>query len=159
MMTRRLGCRYIWIDALCIIQGNKADWNEEGVRMDEIYGGSFLNLAAAAARNGNEGLFSARDPNRIRGFEVPIKGPEFRGPKTAAFCAETISHIMMRNTEASVLMERAWVFQEIYLAPRTLFFGPEQLFWKCRSSVTSETYPYQIPIGGLLPKCNKEENP
>ena len=159
MMTRRLGCRYIWIDALCIIQGNKADWNEEGVRMDEIYGGSFLNFVAAAARNGNEGLFSARDPNRIRGFEVPIKGPEFRGTKTAAFCAERISRIMMRNTEASVLMKRAWVFQEIYLAPRTLFFGPEQLFWKCRSSVTSETYPYQIPIGGLLPKCNKAENP
>lgn len=51
MMTRCLECKSIWIDALCIIQEDIANWNKKDIRMDEIYGGSFLNLAASAARD------------------------------------------------------------------------------------------------------------
>jgi hypothetical protein len=36
-ITRRLGIRYLWIDALCIIQDSPTDWAEESVKMAEIY--------------------------------------------------------------------------------------------------------------------------
>jgi hypothetical protein len=43
--------------------------------------------------------------------------------------------------EHNVLSSRAWVFQEYFLAPRTLHFTAHQLVWDCRSSRTCETFP------------------
>ncbi|KAI3070650.1 hypothetical protein CBS147353_6785 [Aspergillus niger] len=34
-VTRELNKQYLWIDALCIIQGDQKDWEEEGARMDK----------------------------------------------------------------------------------------------------------------------------
>jgi hypothetical protein len=40
-----------------------------------------------------------------------------------------------------VLNSRAWVFQEYYLAPRTLHFTEHKLFWECKSAYACETFP------------------
>ncbi|KAB2571067.1 hypothetical protein DBV05_g10263 [Lasiodiplodia theobromae] len=53
--------RYIWIDSLCIIQGDKQDWFEQSRQMADIYGNAFLNIAATAATDSYEGLYSSRD--------------------------------------------------------------------------------------------------
>ncbi|KAH6875169.1 heterokaryon incompatibility protein-domain-containing protein, partial [Alternaria rosae] len=47
-MIRGLGIRYLWIDALCIIQsglGSSEDWQSECGRMQEIYSYCFINLS------------------------------------------------------------------------------------------------------------------
>lgn len=36
-VTRKLGVRYLWIDALCILQGCKQDWEIESGRMASYY--------------------------------------------------------------------------------------------------------------------------
>lgn len=62
VITRRLGIRYLWVDALCILQGSdakaKADWERESSRMATTYGNAFLTVAAASARSVHEGIFS-----------------------------------------------------------------------------------------------------
>jgi hypothetical protein len=44
LMTRKLGIRYLWIDALYILQGDseeaRADWRVESSRMVEVYSGA-----------------------------------------------------------------------------------------------------------------------
>jgi hypothetical protein len=50
-ITRRLGFRYLWIDALCISQDDPADWNEEGPKMASYYGQSALMIAATTAED------------------------------------------------------------------------------------------------------------
>lgn len=35
-VTRNMGIRYLWIDSLCIIQGNSLDWRQEAARMADI---------------------------------------------------------------------------------------------------------------------------
>jgi hypothetical protein len=45
-LTRRLGVRYLWIDALCIIQDSEQDWHELAVRMGEIYSNGFVSISA-----------------------------------------------------------------------------------------------------------------
>lgn len=50
-----LSIRYVWIDSLCIIQENLADWEEEAPKMAEIYSNSYLTISAAHAHNPSEG--------------------------------------------------------------------------------------------------------
>jgi hypothetical protein len=35
--TRKLGARYLWIDSLCILQDDLADWEKESSRMADVY--------------------------------------------------------------------------------------------------------------------------
>ena len=32
-----MGIRYVWIDSLCIIQGDSRDWHSEAAKMGEVY--------------------------------------------------------------------------------------------------------------------------
>src|ERR1043166_8196668 len=36
-ITRQLGLRYLWIDAICIIQDSPHDWAKEAGKMSNIY--------------------------------------------------------------------------------------------------------------------------
>lgn len=45
-ICQNLGFRYIWVDALCIIQDDEADWEREAMRMGDIFEGSVCTIAA-----------------------------------------------------------------------------------------------------------------
>ena len=49
---------------------------------------------------------------------------------------------------ASPLGGRGWVLQERLLAPRTLNFGREQLFWECRECRHPEGHAYRSLSAG-----------
>ncbi|TLD31301.1 hypothetical protein PspLS_01877 [Pyricularia sp. CBS 133598] len=55
-----LGVRYLWIDALCIIQGPDGDFAIEAGRMASVYSGSYVSIAAAWGDDTSSGLFSQR---------------------------------------------------------------------------------------------------
>ncbi|KIJ26588.1 hypothetical protein M422DRAFT_191976 [Sphaerobolus stellatus SS14] len=59
-LTRGLGVQYIWIDSLCSIQQDKADWEQQSAVMADIYDGCYLNIVSTRTRNGHEGCFGAR---------------------------------------------------------------------------------------------------
>jgi hypothetical protein len=60
-ITRKLGVRYLWIDAICIIQDSHSDWSIEACDMANIYRNALLTIAAASAAKHSEGCFSSRD--------------------------------------------------------------------------------------------------
>ena len=56
------------------------------------------------------------------------------------------------------VFQRAWIFQERFLASRVLHFGNSQIFWECRSENYCETYPtgflqYANTSTSYLMKC------
>lgn len=55
--TLELGLRYLWIDALCIVQDSKSDWSQEALAMADVYQGAFCKLAATGSVDGHGGLF------------------------------------------------------------------------------------------------------
>ena len=61
-VIRNMGCRYLWIDALCILQGSRqdavtaADWRYEAARMHWIYRNASLCIGAAGASSSDQGL-------------------------------------------------------------------------------------------------------
>jgi hypothetical protein len=49
----------------------------------------------------------------------------------------------------NVLNSRGWAFQESFLAPRTLYFTPHQLFFQCISKSACETFPDSFDDGPI----------
>lgn len=64
-VTRCLGFRFIWIDALCIKQDDEDEKFQEISWMGSIYSNSMLNISATAAASGNDGLFYRRSLFRV----------------------------------------------------------------------------------------------
>lgn len=58
--ARALGVRFLWIDALCIVQpaasGDDTDWRVEGPRMGVIYEHSMFVIAATCASGADNGF-------------------------------------------------------------------------------------------------------
>lgn len=48
-VTRALGKQYLWIDSICIIQGEDGDFNYEAKRMEDVYSSAYCVLAASCA--------------------------------------------------------------------------------------------------------------
>jgi hypothetical protein len=75
-VTRSLGLQYLWLDALCIAQGDREDWVHEGSNMGEYYANAFVTIAATASASCDESFL---DINRYRkcreGIEVPGSNP------------------------------------------------------------------------------------
>lgn len=60
--ARALNMRFLWIDALCIVQpsacGDNTDWNTEGPRMGTIYHGAVFTIAATCASSTDDGFLA-----------------------------------------------------------------------------------------------------
>lgn len=152
--TRQLGFQYLWIDSLCIIQGDLMDWKQEAALMANVYANSTLNLAAAAAPDGDTGCFSEEARKRTVGWKVSVRTD--KEPRDCVIWDCTIPNFSLELLHTSVLDSRAWVFQERFLAPRTLHFTKDQLLWECRATMACETFPDTffdgaIPLAGMQP--------
>ena len=58
--ARKIGVRYLWVDALCIIQDDRADWHRELQEMKQVYMGALFVISALNAFNCNACMFYNR---------------------------------------------------------------------------------------------------
>jgi hypothetical protein len=132
----KLDIRYLWIDALCIVQDDEEDWAYEAARMTEVYVNSFLNISADASHDSTEGLFRQRNPDTIQSFIMPHC--ERGSPR----CASVFyMYKWWKSICFSPLADRAWTVQERFLAPRGLHFAEDQVHWDCIELCTAESLP------------------
>lgn len=68
-VARRLRVNFVWIDSLCILQGDRLDWQREVARMWSVYSNGYLNISAGLS-NSDQGCFAQRDPSRVESFAV-----------------------------------------------------------------------------------------
>jgi Heterokaryon incompatibility protein (HET) len=139
-IASKLDIRYIWIDSLCIIQNSPQDWKEQTSMMGDIYHNSWCNIAATAALDARNGCFLQRTPLDVIPCRVEAKWNS--RPKQTFICSSL--NTWEAAVEHSALCHRAWVVQEIVLAPRVLHFG-KQIFWECLELRACETYPNGLP--------------
>ncbi|CAG7562051.1 unnamed protein product [Fusarium equiseti] len=59
-VTKGLGLRYLWIDALCIIQDSQADWEIESGNMAAIYQNAYLVIGADMSPNSFGGFLNVQ---------------------------------------------------------------------------------------------------
>lgn len=141
--SRALGIPYLWVDALCIIQDDPSDWNQQCIEMDKIYKTSLVTVCAVSSRSCHEGFLSPSGPHMKFPFKSHLR-PEIKGFYNLQF-----KYAVDRNEEATIntLVEfdkrhcrwasRAWVFQEWRLSRRRMVFGKSGLHFICSGGTES----------------------
>lgn len=149
IITRRLGIRHLWIDALCIIQDSKEDWDYEAARMGNIYKYGLVNIAADTAGNCQDGIFSKR-MNPLAPARIPLRSQKL-GISSHMYVRSGRWDYCLKGIEDpdSRLSSRAWVLRGILLSPRTLHYSKEQMLWECSHFTFCECSILPIVAAGL----------
>ena len=135
-MTRKLGFRYIWIDSLCIIQDDAADWQVEAADMGRIYASAHLTIAATSSQSTHDG-FLRRDGSASELVTMPYHAhddPDVKGE----FYLDPRSRSQARDIVSSNWNRRGWTFQERLLSARVLHFCQERICFECRGCDVTE---------------------
>ncbi|KAJ4263510.1 hypothetical protein NW762_006329 [Fusarium torreyae] len=131
VLVARLGCRYLWVDALCLLQ-NDAEDLEQGVNvMDLIYERAWLTIVASCGHDANARLPGVQEGTR----------------KTSWNTVEVIPGVEMGVVmgldgllQNSAYNSRAWTLQEQVLSRRVLYFVDAKVFYRCRAAEHAEHY-------------------
>ncbi|OTA87274.1 hypothetical protein M434DRAFT_399548 [Hypoxylon sp. CO27-5] len=140
-----LGIQFIWIDSLCIIQDDEADWRSQSPLMGSIYHNACCNIAATWGADGDDGCFSNRIPYTERQIRIELYTPGDQLVEHDVMDPHSYSRDIMK----AQLNTRGWVIQERYLARRQLSFTQDQVYWECPCLSASEQFPSGI-LGPML---------
>ncbi|KAH6664623.1 heterokaryon incompatibility protein-domain-containing protein, partial [Halenospora varia] len=134
IVTRSLDIKYIWIDALCIIQDSALDWASEAPKMESIYSNATLVIAARDSPASDTGLFFPREPLRV--LQIP-NPPNGEAPGRVYVRKARLRDIGFDERFLSMWLDalgrRGWAYQEGILASRTVHFTRSELGWSCMS--------------------------
>ena len=129
LLTEKIGIKYLWIDAFCIIQDDETDKNWEIVQMPLIYSQATVTIVASRPRGITEGFLHGpkkgeETPDHI--FKLPFRCSD------NSLGAVVLLPIIQPPTEPLDL--RAWALQERFLSPRIVEYGSLQTRWICQAS-------------------------
>ena len=133
IVSRRLKIRYLWIDALCIIQGDDEEWEREHLRMADIYSSAKLVLAADNADGLEKGFletaldtsgslrdWSSRSKAKVREESLGLR-------REGDLCPSPLSLDEPLN-------RRAWSLSETIFANRVVHFTSSGVIWECNEA-------------------------
>ncbi|CVL12206.1 hypothetical protein FPRO06_03475 [Fusarium proliferatum] len=147
-VTRELGIRYIWIDALCIMQDDKDDKARIISNMGTIYANAVLSIMASSNVNPTDGLPGVGVPRsqeqsieKLQGITLAVA---FQDARQKYFDIED----RLWNT-------RAWTFQERVLSKRSVYFTDSQMCFVCpHGACFEDTVPVSDPISYTMTPFN-----
>jgi hypothetical protein len=152
MTARALSIRYLWIDALCIIQDDGADWANESGKMGMVYANAYVTFCTLTSTSCMEG-FLARPPT------VNIKFNSKMRPSVQGIYSLRHQRSWNRMATSVVNMEqhdfyvagtwstRAWTLQEQHLSKRRVYFGCSRIYLHCSEDEMSEPRDYSNDQG------------
>ncbi|KAK6819491.1 HET-domain-containing protein [Apiospora arundinis] len=137
-----LGYKYLWIDALCIIQDDKDDKGLEISRMGQIYRYAHLTICAEGSPGAHAGLFPTTlpDPRELYPCKVTIS---VKAPDRTITRELTVAGT---QNDENYLGTRGWTLQEEILTSRALVIGQKVTSWRCTSAIARDTDPVMKPL-------------
>ncbi|RSM02089.1 hypothetical protein CEP52_008178 [Fusarium oligoseptatum] len=138
-VTRDLGCNYLWIDALCILQGDskqaREDWERESATMNSVYGNAYFTI-------GSIFHMYKREMNN-----------KSKNEKVTAQVSMLLPDVEFKDLPINA---RGWSHQEWLLSSRLLVFGANGPFFYCTSESEREKSGFRPsnrnPIGHKILK-------
>lgn len=139
-VARALGVKYIWIDALCIIQDDVADWEKESQAMSEIFRNSLVTIIPLRTTSSDEGFLERNFNLKVHYHSTKwnISGSFFLrhipfsydNAESSIRAAPSFSdRPVSLELQNSVWKTRGWTFQEDMFAMRKLYFGQLMMYW------------------------------
>ncbi|OCL15225.1 HET-domain-containing protein [Glonium stellatum] len=140
IITRQLGMRYLWIDAMCIIQDSKEDWECESAKMGSIYEHSYITIAAATSENSGSHCLTERCK------VIKLQYLNTKGKASTLNVRKVLDHHPDPSEDAPArpkgpLTNRAWALQEHVLCSRVLHYTSTELIFECRTAYRCECMP------------------
>ncbi|KAK8065013.1 hypothetical protein PG997_011760 [Apiospora hydei] len=168
-LARALSVPYVWIDALCIRQGDRADWEAEAANMGRVYGGAYLTVCSVASASCGGGVLGPQLRGPHHNTSRPGGGSVRGGRGTYAFQPlmwsfrsddaennedendEDTNNSSSNNNNwgqfslgNSHWSTRAWTFQEMMMSARKLYFTTSGMHFVCGERVHRSEYPYAL---------------
>ncbi|WQF87647.1 Putative heterokaryon incompatibility [Colletotrichum destructivum] len=129
-IARELNVRYLWIDSLCIVQGEDGDFEDEAQHMETVFSSALCVIAANSATGTSDGFLKQRPDRTVVVVARPSESP--------FYICEAIDDFQSDVVEGA-LSKRGWVLQERALARRTIYFTSRQVYWECGEGIRCET--------------------
>jgi hypothetical protein len=134
-LCRDIGCRYLWVDSLCIVQDSKENKHRQISAMADVYSQSYLAIISATGEDANAGL----PPYGTIGREFPISYL-VRHTSVGSFVSSFCPQIAAKKIGISTWASRGWTLQEYALSRRVLFFAGTYVFLRCEKSLLCEDF-------------------
>ncbi|KAF6815761.1 heterokaryon incompatibility protein [Colletotrichum plurivorum] len=140
-VCRLLDIRYLWVDALCIIQDDAADWQQESSSMGLIYNNALVTLVAASSSSCDE-TFIHRQYSKVTLPFVSRLNQSVVGQyglfPSGYGAQETTGGWPFLDESKSAWQRRGWTLQEDIMSTRKLIFGVSMIHFQCSSSNLQE---------------------
>ncbi|KAK0496527.1 heterokaryon incompatibility protein-domain-containing protein [Armillaria luteobubalina] len=134
MVAQRLGLRYLWVDAFCIIQDSKEDKAREIVQIRRIFRDAYLAIIAACAQRVSDGFLRARS-EEIKPWSIgEIISLPFLCPDGGI---GTIQAQKESNAPLEPTSKRAWCLEERMLSRHKLIYTSQTLLYECRTKLVN----------------------
>lgn len=142
-VARRLRLRYVWIDALCIIQDDEDDKVRDIAVMDSIFEGGVLTIVSAWASGPEQGLFGHLGDFSHHEFPAITKD----GVTQTVCVRRPLPHFENGNLP---FLNRGWIYRELVLSPRLAFFLDSEIVWQCQEHTECQCSPHK-PVHNRVP--------
>ncbi|KAL0779905.1 hypothetical protein CaCOL14_004389 [Colletotrichum acutatum] len=137
VFARHMGIKYIWIDALCIIQDDVEDWATEAALMFAVYRHATLTLVAAAGDTSHTGFLqrTSAGPSVL----VPFESKKGQGKVSGTYVLSGLNEHRTWDADYPSHMHtrawamRAWTYQEDLMSTRVLYFDNHTSYFRCQS--------------------------
>jgi hypothetical protein len=130
--TRALGLRYLWIDSICIIQGENGDFGREWKRMEDVFSDAYCVVEATCAAGPWDGFLKKDRPQRD--YLTLLRESHSSPIYVCRYLDDFYREVLQAD-----MNKRGWVLQERALARRTIYFARQQTFFECGAGVRCET--------------------
>ncbi|KAK4169595.1 heterokaryon incompatibility protein-domain-containing protein [Cladorrhinum sp. PSN259] len=156
-VTRSLSIPYLWIDALCILQGPEArlDWEEQAGLMHKIYGNAHVTIGALSSSSCLEGFIHIQERDMMVRYKSTVNPPVQGRIRIRPLKDQdnwTTEYILRANMQEDDITwcSRGWTFQEFRMASRFLAFGPSDLCFSCPvGAVFMDDLSGSVPLSDL----------
>ncbi|KAH9866514.1 hypothetical protein J1614_008204 [Plenodomus biglobosus] len=140
-LCRLLRIRYLWVDALCILQDDGEDWAREAAQMGSVYTNAYVTICTPTTSTCRDSFLHRTTPIRVR-FESTVR-PGINGylnlrhqPTQHLYCMHTTTFEC--DMDVGTWRTRAWTFQEEQLSKRRLYFGATRMYLSCPRKILTE---------------------
>lgn len=119
-LTSAIGERYLWVDALCVVQGDSAETINQLNLMGAFYASALVTIVVADGDSavGIPGLKGISNSRQAKQTLIPF------GEETL-MCPDFGIHLGEYKT-------RGWTYQEYIMSQRRLIFAGNRMHWVCQ---------------------------